>query len=459
MRSALSPRGTCRRRAAAVGRPASGAAWLLAALLAVGASARRRRSSTAPAEGFGDLVGQIAPAVVNISTRKDVAAAGAARGAADARSSRRARRSRSSSRTSSTATGTQQEQQPRRSFSLGSGFVIDPTGFVVTNNHVIADADEITVIFNDESRVSGQADRHRQQDRSGAAQDRAAGAVPVRELGRQRPGPGRRLDDRDRQPVRAGLDRHRRDRLGARPRHPGRALRRLLPGRRRDQPRQFGWPELHDRRQVFGVNTAIFSPSGGNVGIGFAIPSNLAKPVIDSLMQSGKVARGWLGVRIQSVTDEIAESLGLPETDGALVASVTPGGPAAKAADPGRRRDPRSSTARPSTRCARCRGSSPRPRSARRLDGQAVAQGSGDDARRGPGRAARGRAAGRARPGRRRRRRRRPAPRSTRWASPSPAWRPSSARSSACPRRQGRGDHRGQRRARRRPRRASSPAT
>ena len=65
---------------------------------------------------------------------------------------------------------------------------------------------------------------------------------------------------------------------------------------------------------VFGVNTAIFSPSGGSVGIGFAIPANLAKPVIDSLMRSGKVARGWLGVRIQTVTDEIAESLGLPES-------------------------------------------------------------------------------------------------------------------------------------------------
>ena len=64
------------------------------------------------------------------------------------------------------------------------------------------------------------------------------------------------------------------------------------------------------------MNTAIFSPSGGNVGIGFAIPSNLAKPVIDSLMKSGKVARGWLGVRIQSVTDEIAESLGLPRDGG-----------------------------------------------------------------------------------------------------------------------------------------------
>ena len=92
-----------------------------------------------------------------------------------------------------------------------------------------------------------------------------------------------------------------------------------------------GGPSFTLDGAVFGVNTAIFSPSGGSVGIGFAIPANLAKPVIDSLMRSGKVARGWLGVRIQSVTAEIAESLGLPESDGALVASVTPGGPAATA--------------------------------------------------------------------------------------------------------------------------------
>jgi serine protease Do len=87
---------------------------------------------------------------------------------------------------------------------------------------------------------------------------------------------------------------------------------------------------------VFGVNTAIFSPSGGNVGIGFAIPSNLARTVIDSLKASGRVARGWLGVRIQTVSEDIAENLGLGEVAGALVAGVTPGGPAAESAiEPG----------------------------------------------------------------------------------------------------------------------------
>ena len=85
------------------------------------------------------------------------------------------------------------------------------------------------------------------------------------------------------------------------------------------------------RGNVIGINTAIFSPTGGSVGIGFAIPSNLAKPVIDQLIKYGRTKRGWLGVRIQTVTDEIAESLGLDKARGALVASVTEGGPAEKA--------------------------------------------------------------------------------------------------------------------------------
>jgi serine protease Do len=82
---------------------------------------------------------------------------------------------------------------------------------------------------------------------------------------------------------------------------------------------------------VVGVNSAIFSPSGGSVGIGFSIPSNMAREVIDQLRQFGAARRGWLGVRIQQVTSDIAEGLGLPGTQGALVADVTPNGPAAKA--------------------------------------------------------------------------------------------------------------------------------
>ena len=83
--------------------------------------------------------------------------------------------------------------------------------------------------------------------------------------------------------------------------------------------------------RVIGINTAIFSPSGGSVGIGFAIPSSVAGPVIKQLVKHGQVRRGWLGVHIQAVTEEIAETLGLKEASGALVASVIPDGPAEKA--------------------------------------------------------------------------------------------------------------------------------
>jgi serine protease Do len=89
-----------------------------------------------------------------------------------------------------------------------------------------------------------------------------------------------------------------------------------------------GGPMFNMSGEVIGINTAIFSPSGGSVGIGFAIPSNLAKPVIDQIRQFGHPRRGWLGVNIQSVTDEIAESLGLDKPRGALIASVQDGGPA-----------------------------------------------------------------------------------------------------------------------------------
>ena len=92
-----------------------------------------------------------------------------------------------------------------------------------------------------------------------------------------------------------------------------------------------GGPTFNLDGQVIGINTAIYSPNGGSVGIGFAIPSSLARPVIDQLREHHKVLRGWLGVQIQEVTPEIAKSLGLPRAEGALVADVTVDGPAEKA--------------------------------------------------------------------------------------------------------------------------------
>ena len=92
-----------------------------------------------------------------------------------------------------------------------------------------------------------------------------------------------------------------------------------------------GGPMFNLKGEVIGINTAIFSPTGGSVGIGFAIPSALAEPVVNQIVEFGRTRRGWIGVRIQTVTDEIAESLGLKNSRGALVASITADGPAEEA--------------------------------------------------------------------------------------------------------------------------------
>src|SRR3984893_14014755 len=102
----------------------------------------------------------------------------------------------------------------------------------------------------------------------------------------------------------------------------------LMPPFTRGNP---GGPTFNTQGQVVGVNTAIFSPSGGSVGIGFAIPADTAQSVIASLKDKGAVARGWIGVQIQPVTSEIADSLGLKSNKGALVAEAQPNSPASSA--------------------------------------------------------------------------------------------------------------------------------
>jgi serine protease Do len=92
-----------------------------------------------------------------------------------------------------------------------------------------------------------------------------------------------------------------------------------------------GGPLFNRNGEVIGINTAIFSQSGGSIGIGFAVPANLARPVVQQLIEFGRTRRGWLGVQIQSVTEEMVEALGLDKARGALVAKVVPGGPAEKA--------------------------------------------------------------------------------------------------------------------------------
>ena len=215
----------------------------------------------------------------------------------------------------------------RKSSSLGSGFVIDSAGIVVTNNHVIADADEITVIFNDGRKLKAEL----------------IGKDPKVDLAVLRVKPDKPLvavkfgnsdDEKIGDWVMAignpfGLG--------------GSVSAGIISARNRDISDQSygqylqtdaainkgnsGGPLFNMEGEVIGINTAILSPSGGSIGIGFAIPSSLAQPIVDQLIAFGETRRGWLGVRIQNVDDTIAESLGLGEARGALVAGVDDKGP------------------------------------------------------------------------------------------------------------------------------------
>ena len=296
----------------------------LAGLVAVGPAVPSTEAQTVPVEGFADLVERVGPAVVNISTTRDQAP----REDVPLPQFPPGSPFEEFFRDFFERDQPQQPQQQRRGASLGSGFVIDPEGFVVTNNHVIAEADQITVQFADGSDYAAELiGRDPQTD------------LALLKIERDEPFPFVEWADSD--TVRVG------EWMVAigNPFGLGTSVTAgIISARGRDiragpyddffqvdaaiNRGNSGGPSFTLDGEGFGVNTAIFSPSGGNVGIGFAIPSNLARGVIDSLKSDGRVARGWLGVRIQGVTEEIAESLGLPETRGALVASVTPTGPA-----------------------------------------------------------------------------------------------------------------------------------
>ena len=218
---------------------------------------------------------------------------------------------------------------PRRVNSLGSGFIIDTAGIAVTNNHVIADADEVNIILNDGTKIPAEiVGRDKKTDLA-----LLKFKPPAKEL--------KAVQFGDSEALRLGewvIAIGNPFSLG------GTVTAGIVSARNRDissgpydnyiqtdaaiNRGNSGGPLFNLNGEVVGVNTAIYSPTGGSVGIGFAVPSKMVVGVIDQLRQFGEARRGWLGVSIQEVTEEIGESLNVKPVRGALVGKVDDTGPA-----------------------------------------------------------------------------------------------------------------------------------
>ena len=218
-----------------------------------------------------------------------------------------------------------------RPASLGSGFIIDPSGLIVTNNHVIANAEQVTVTLSDDTTLQAQI----------IGRD-AVTDLALLKVEPKTPLPAAVWGDSAKAKVgdwvlaignpfglggsvTAGIIS-----ATARDIHSGPYDDYLQTDASINRGNS-GGPMFNLAGEVIGINTAIYSPSGGSIGIGFAIPAALAQPIIEQLKATGKVERGWIGARIQPVTDEIAESLGLEKGRGAMIAAVDWGSPAEKA--------------------------------------------------------------------------------------------------------------------------------
>ena len=215
--------------------------------------------------------------------------------------------------------------------SLGSGFVIDPSGLIVTNNHVIANAEQITVTLSDDTTLQAEVIGR------DAVSDLALLKVePKAPLAAASWGDSAKARVGDwvlaignpfglGGTVTSGIIS-----ATARDIHAG-PYDDFLQTDASINRGNSGGPMFNLAGEVIGINTAIFSPSGGSIGIGFAIPSVSARLIIDQLKATGKVERGWIGARIQPITEEIAEAVGLDRSRGAMIAAVDPGSPAAQA--------------------------------------------------------------------------------------------------------------------------------
>ncbi len=216
----------------------------------------------------------------------------------------------------------------------GSGFIVDPSGYVVTNNHVVKNGKDIKVTLVDGTSLNAKV----------VGTD-AIADLAVLKVDAGHPLPSVEFGDSAK--TRVGdwvVSVGNPFGLG------GTVTAGIVSANGRDVPSEersayvdylqidapinqgnSGGPTFNEEGRVIGINTAIYSPSGGSVGIGFAIPSNIAKPIVDQLEKNGSVTRGWLGVQMQPITPDMEDALGLNSTNGVVVADVVHDGPAAKA--------------------------------------------------------------------------------------------------------------------------------
>jgi serine protease Do len=218
----------------------------------------------------------------------------------------------------------------RHERSMGSGFIINPNGYIVTNNHVVDGATQVQVKLSDGRELPAKVVGRDSKTDIALLKVEASGltVIPLGDSSASQVG----------EPVMAignpfGLDQTVTTGIVS---ATGRAIGSgpyddFIQTDASINPGNSGGPLINARGQAIGINTAIFSQSGGSVGIGFAIPTSLAKSIVTQLAEAGTVTRGWLGVGIQPVTPDIAKSFNRTETNGALVSSVSEGSPAEKA--------------------------------------------------------------------------------------------------------------------------------
>jgi serine protease Do len=226
--------------------------------------------------------------------------------------------------------GIPQESQPHAVRSLGSGFIVNANGYIVTNNHVVDGATEIRVKMDDGRELAGKVVGRDPKTDLALLKVEATGlpVIPFGDSSALQVGEAVMAIGNPfglEQTVTTGIVSATGRVIGQGPYDD------FIQTDASINPGNSGGPLINSRGQVVGINNAIFSQSGGSVGIGFAIPINQVKPVVTQLAASGKVTRGWLGVSIQPLTPELAKGFQMSGSAGALVASVQPDSPAARA--------------------------------------------------------------------------------------------------------------------------------